>query len=1124
MGSTALAPPQLADVTLALFGGAKTDIAPSDCPEGISPDTQDGVYLPGEWVSRPCLSRLFDAGLLTPGTEVLYEKTYIQPDNDPLTLVLTSDGKLWAEDVAETPLALASLFQVTPGLYAQSVTAFGREYIAFSDLLHGQGVPLQFDGTNLDRVTQDGPGASPTVADFQQSLAVQSTSPIIVQFNMLAAPNGATEAGNIATLTFPIPHTLVPGQRIVVNGVAVAGYNGVQTVETVPGAFQLTYRLAATGLAASGGGGAGAAVARVFTNLLTSGPPPQINIGDTVILTGTGSGLDNNTFNNPSNWQVVALNHAGVDWAIDISIATLSPTAVLATTAVAGNIALGGQSSPGAHQVVCMFLTRQGALTQPSPPLQFVSTGNTQWQITNLPIGPPNVVARVLGFTGAGGDNFFTIPASVNLPNPNSPTGTPVVISATVVPDNTSTTAILDVPDNTLFGAVAIDQIGNDLFDQRVLGPVLGFFAYASRLMCWGDYAKIENFLNMGFCGGYLSGVLTTPLGWTVATAGGILVEQNTTTTTAAIVAAGSQNVKVVATNGFVIGNTAIIGSGADREIVTVTAINDGGPLSPGIVATFTKTHANGSPFVPRFALGPWQAGMAWQITGDGTANPKGQITQPAYRDAFGTAILLPNTLYWARLWATNQGGVVAGSVYLDLYSASGGGVLAQAIIPVTDFSYLGNFAQAAFSAATPAVIPADTVLRIYEQGVPNGSVISICEAELVYAQNPYNNTLVRSSYVLNPEGIAQTTGNLGAADDDSAVACLALLRQSALLETLDGVHIFQDNDGEPDTWVINQLTRAVGAVSLRAGDPGKFGTGDAAEDWALVASQNGVYLFAGAEFWKVSQEISRGALPQAQDPRATWDDINWAAKKTIVAKNDPAKRRAYFAVPLNGALKPNYIFALDYREMDTATQIANAPPVHITIQGKMKSSDLTRKWSTWNISANDLEILVRPGNVRELYFAGGSRGGAAHGNVYSLDPAKLTDDDYGQIFPYYTTYAFTDHDQEQALNLGSDLHLYKKIHAFIAGVGLVTITPIVNSLYNFFPPLSQRQLVRDTDAGTFLRSDLEWTSVGLRGQRVFFRIAVQPLPGATDVQIRLQKFVVGMMKDPIATTRQSAV
>src|SRR5579863_7787540 len=97
MGSAALAPPDVKDVTLSLFAGLKTDIAPSDIPEGLTPDTQDGIYLPGDWQTRPCLSRLFGTGVLTPNTSVLYQKTYVQPNNQALTLFLTSDGTLWIE-------------------------------------------------------------------------------------------------------------------------------------------------------------------------------------------------------------------------------------------------------------------------------------------------------------------------------------------------------------------------------------------------------------------------------------------------------------------------------------------------------------------------------------------------------------------------------------------------------------------------------------------------------------------------------------------------------------------------------------------------------------------------------------------------------------------------------------------------------------------------------------------------------------------------------------------------------------------------------------------------------------------------------------------------------------------
>lgn len=1038
---------EVKDVTLALFGSRKTDIAPSDLPEGLTPDEGDGMYVPGEWLSRPGLAKLYATGKLSGNTSVLYEKTYVQPNDNPLTLVLTSDGILWAEDIVNNPLNPAALKTVAPGLYAQSVTEFGREYLAFSDLLRGQGVPLQFDGTNVDRVTMDGPGAAPTVADFFQT-ATPSFGPI---WRTTIVLSSITETGTTATATTTTAHGFVPGETVFIQS-NVAGYNGLQVVATVPTATTFTFLLSVGGLGAASAGDVGVAVGEMIIPNQT--PPPEV--GDAIVIAGTGSSFDNSATDNPANWPIVGVT-VGVTTTIVFSFATGNPQGTYSGGG-AGTVTIGGQSSPGVHQVVEMWLTRQGYISKPSPAGQFVSVGNSKWQATNILVGPSNVVARVFGFSGAGGDNFFIIPATVTLPNPTSPTGTPIVVQSTIVPDNTSASYVFDVPDNTLFASVAIDQVGNDLFDQVVLGPVLGFFAFASRLVAWGDFNKIQNFLSSGFESGNLAADAATvpPKGWTVVTAGGT-----------------------------------------------------------------------------RGVGGSWASGVEWVILTDNTGNPNGQISQPAYQDSFGDAILSPSTTYLFRAWIQiNQVGVAGvANVVAEFFSPTAGSIAKATIAlpnPTTAAYGAGLIAQATFSAATPVAIPADTVLRLSANatGFAIAPEIIIDDWEIVFAENPYRDNQSRWSYALNPEAFALTTGNLGPDDDESPIRCFALLRQNSLLETAEGVHSFTDTTSEPDDWSVNQLTRAFGALSVRAGDPGKFGTGDAAEDWALVASRNGAYLFAGSEFWKVSQEISRSpGTTAAQDPRKCWDDTNWAAEQTVVAKNDPAARRAYFALPIGNSTTPNVVFMLDYREMDTATQIASAPPLHITIQGKMRSSDLTRKWSVWNVAANDIEILVRPNNQRQLFFAGAPNSQAqAFGNIYSLDPTKLTDDDYGAIAPYYTTYFFTDHETEQGLGIGSDMHLLKRIHAFITGVGLVTITPIVNSLYNFLPGLTQRLLVKDTDQSNFLKSDLEWTTVGVRGQRIAFRISVQPLPGSTDVQLRLQKFIAGMMRDPVSPFRQSGV
>src|ERR1035438_9571744 len=144
--------PQLVEVPLSLFGGMHTGIAAPDAPEGISPDNQDVAYVPGEVFSRPCLSRVFST--LPNNVQVMYTKTYVLPDGTPLTLALDSNGILYVENVALSPGTTTPLATIVPGVSALSASAFGREYIAISDLLHGQWCPLQYDGTYLDRVTR----------------------------------------------------------------------------------------------------------------------------------------------------------------------------------------------------------------------------------------------------------------------------------------------------------------------------------------------------------------------------------------------------------------------------------------------------------------------------------------------------------------------------------------------------------------------------------------------------------------------------------------------------------------------------------------------------------------------------------------------------------------------------------------------------------------------------------------------------------------------------------------------------------------------------------------------------------------------------------------------------------
>ena len=49
------------------------------------------------------------------------------------------------------------------------------------------------------------------------------------------------------------------------------------------------------------------------------------------------------------------------------------------------------------------FQDRQGGITAMSPAVPFIANGGQYLSVTNIPIGPPNVVARILAFTGVDG-------------------------------------------------------------------------------------------------------------------------------------------------------------------------------------------------------------------------------------------------------------------------------------------------------------------------------------------------------------------------------------------------------------------------------------------------------------------------------------------------------------------------------------------------------------------------------------------------------------------------------------------------------------------------------------------------------------------------------------------------
>ncbi len=197
----------------------------------------------------------------------------------------------------------------------------------------------------------------------------------------------------------------------------------------------------------------------------------------------------------------------------------------------------------------------------------------------------------------------------------------------------------------------------------------------------------------------------------------------------------------------------------------------------------------------------------------------------------------------------------------------------------------------------------------------------------------------------------------------------------------------------------------------------------------------------------------------------------------------------------------------LNYRNLNTAQAIVGSPPFHPSFAGKLIATDNSRKWTHWNVVANGASRIYANINTSELtlILAGGNLGLATgFGNFYSLDPDKFTDDDYGRVVPYYTTYFLIDPEKAPMLGLKGGRIMLAYIMAYIRGVGNVTLTPLVNSLLNSWPIATSRPL-------TQVYFDRELGGGQAQGNRIALKISSSPLTGQTDnsfLLTRLNAFI----------------
>src|SRR5580698_720868 len=112
------------DLSVEVLGSYVCERTPETLPIGSSPFNQDCQYTPGGVGTRPGVSQVIPNS--APDT---YIKTFVDEQGNNHTLFLDTNGDLWDE----FPQGTVNLISggIIPGSLCNSVTAFGREYMAF---------------------------------------------------------------------------------------------------------------------------------------------------------------------------------------------------------------------------------------------------------------------------------------------------------------------------------------------------------------------------------------------------------------------------------------------------------------------------------------------------------------------------------------------------------------------------------------------------------------------------------------------------------------------------------------------------------------------------------------------------------------------------------------------------------------------------------------------------------------------------------------------------------------------------------------------------------------------------------------------------------------------------------
>lgn len=1068
-----------------------------------------------------------------------YLKTFVSSNGTIRNLFLDSAGSLFLEDIANAPGELSPLLSGLPANgYARSITAFDREYVAFSNLRTGNSLPLQYTGDWFDRITQVGPGAPPVFTPNSVSAQtygiVDITQPApqsrgFSYFLRSSGPGSNTPGTNI-TLYYSDSTVSGPDADLVAafnSGQPVYAY--VSFTGTPQPYGPLTVLITSVGLGAppgqprqfyyftfadptqvnaytlyAGSGHAGytANYQRSVATVHMAVPVPGISAGSSIAITGNSTAPWNAT------WPVTQALNSG-----SMVVTQSSLTAGVATFSYA--VSSGANPTAGQLVTIANTLNANGILNGANLTIDSVSgTSTGTFTVSGYSAATDYTATPESGSAVTAGTLFTIEPGIQTLGSATSPIYGPGTGGQITIQGNgggqtigsgirrgvvffitrndawtfPSTPIEFTCPEGTTDIAVALIPLG----PPNVIARGIAITEAGQNGIPGANFYTLEN-------------PVTYQVNGMTYQSDSFIIHDNVTSAISLkfrdIDLLSSTKIDVQGNdlfNQIEIGNPAWITQYAQRTFYGLTQSKvqnftnlsfDGGYLAGAQKQPlgWTVVANTGGQLITSAAFG-----NSYLITGTNFID--GLIAQSAYRDFYGVPIIRPNVLYSVRVSARTPTSSTAGLLTIELIGSSGIRYGFSDILLSQMSSVFGQY-EGVMLSQTLDTVPEDLLLRVFASGLDVGSQVEVDLIEVFPTRQPVNETRILVSYPDNAEGVDGISGALETNSENTQVCYGAVVMQDLLYLLKErSMYYTQDSSGdEPDGWGIHEVSNKAGACGINAYDTG--------EEWIVMANRNGVYVFTGSQPGKVSQEL-----------QPIWDAINWEAGISIWLRNDIQERKFYVGVPLPTPNKwlpdaptnaapsyPNVILLCDYQAADTGGELAGAQPVYATAFGNLDSSDMRRKWSIWQIPCPYADFLTQADGVNQPLRLGN---GIQSSKVYALD---ATNDDGAEIPWRYVTYGFgNDTDEGKYPVLGSGRKRWSYFRALMEGAG----TAIVNFRQD---TIDKAVSVRNTFTRTLGSSgDLRESSANAVGNRVY----VEFESGGIDSAIDLSQLIMTGKKD----------